>query len=156
VGGPDDTVLLPNLIELVRKGRFSWVGGGGHLTATAHVDNVVEGLWLGATRGAPGGVYFVTDGEPIAFREIVTRMLATAGVEPPDKNVSAPVARAGATACETLWRLLPLRGHPPITRFAVWVSSLECTIDISRARAELGYSPVKSIDDGLSELARAA
>src|SRR3954470_14536001 len=29
VWGPDDTVLLPNLIEMVKKGRFSWVGGGG-------------------------------------------------------------------------------------------------------------------------------
>jgi nucleoside-diphosphate-sugar epimerase len=152
VWGPDDTVLLPNLIELVKKGRFSWIGGGGHLTATAHVDNVVEGLWLGATRGAPGGVYFVTDGEPIAFREMVTRMLATAGVDAPDKNVPAPVARAGAAACETLWRLLPLRGHPPITRFAVWVSSLECTIDISRARSELGYEPLQARDEGLAEL----
>jgi nucleoside-diphosphate-sugar epimerase len=35
----------------------------------------------------------------------------------------------------------------------LWVSSQECTIDISRARNELGYAPVKSIDDGLAELA---
>ena len=152
VWGPDDTVLLPNLIELVKKGRFAWVGGGRQLTATAHVDNVVEGLWLGATRGAPGGVYFVTDGEPVEFREMVTRMLATAGVEAPDKNVPAPVARAGAALSETLWRLLPLRGHPPITRFAVWVSSLECTIDISRARSELGYQPPRTRDEGLAAL----
>lgn len=152
VWGPDDTVLLPNLVELVKKGRFSWVGGGRQLTATAHVDNVVEGLWLGATRGTPGGVYFVTDGEPIEFREMVTRMLATAGVEAPDRNVPAPVARAGSVACETAWRLLPLRGHPPITRFAVWVSSLECTIEISRARGELGYQPLRTRDEGLAEL----
>jgi nucleoside-diphosphate-sugar epimerase len=152
VWGPDDTVLLPNLIEMVKKGRFSWVGGGEHLTATAHVDNVVEGLWLGATRGAPGGVYFITDGDPIPFREMVTRMLASQGVEAPDKNVPAPVARAAATACETLWRFLPLGGHPPITRFAVWVSSLECTIDISRARSELGYQPLRTRDEGLREL----
>jgi nucleoside-diphosphate-sugar epimerase len=39
---------------------------------------------------------------------------------------------------------------------ALWVSSLECTIDISRARAELGYAPVKSIDEGLAELGSAA
>jgi nucleoside-diphosphate-sugar epimerase len=94
----------------------------------------------------------VTDGEPIPFREMVTRMLASQGVEAPDKNVPAAVARAGATACETLWRLLPLRGHPPITRFAVWVSSLECTIDISRARSELGYQPLRTRDEGLAEL----
>jgi hypothetical protein len=36
--------------ELVRSGRFRWIGGGRHLTATTHVDNTVEGLWLGATK----------------------------------------------------------------------------------------------------------
>jgi nucleoside-diphosphate-sugar epimerase len=35
---------------------------------------------------------------------------------------------------------------------AVWVSSLETTIDISRARQELGYEPVRGRDDGLDEL----
>jgi nucleoside-diphosphate-sugar epimerase len=29
---------------------------------------------------------------------------------------------------------------------------LETTIDISRARAELGYAPVTTIDEGLAEM----
>jgi nucleoside-diphosphate-sugar epimerase len=35
---------------------------------------------------------------------------------------------------------------------ALWVASLECTLDISRARAELGYTPVVSIEAGLAAL----
>ena len=50
VWGRGDTTLLPAMVELVRSGRFRWVGGGGNLTATTHVDNTVEGLWLGATK----------------------------------------------------------------------------------------------------------
>src|SRR5918998_3755981 len=50
VWGRGDTTLLPASAELVRSGRFRWVGGGRHLTDTTHVDNTVEGLWLGATR----------------------------------------------------------------------------------------------------------
>jgi nucleoside-diphosphate-sugar epimerase len=53
---------------------------------------------------------------------------------------------------ETAWRLLPLPGRPPLTRLAVWVSALETTIDITRARTELGYAPVRTIEDGLEEL----
>jgi nucleoside-diphosphate-sugar epimerase len=45
-----------------------------------------------------------------------------------------------------------LRGGPPLSRFAVWVASQECTIDISKARRELGYEPVASREDGLAEL----
>jgi nucleoside-diphosphate-sugar epimerase len=152
VWGRGDTTLLPALIEMVRSGRFRWVGGGRHLTATTLVDNTVEGLWLGATKAPAGGVYFVTDGEPVVFREFVTAMLGTQGVEVPDKSVPPAVAGAAARAAEGIWRRLKRPGNPPLTRFAVWVSSQECTIDISRAERELGYRPVKSRDEGLAEL----
>jgi nucleoside-diphosphate-sugar epimerase len=153
VWGPGDTTVLPSLVAAVQSGQFRWIGGGRHRTSTTHVDNVVEGLWLGAQRGVAGAAYFVTDGEPQVFRDFVTRLLATQGVEPGDGELPLPVARFVAAAGEAAWRALPLPGSPPLTRMALWVSSLECTIDISRARAELGYEPVVSIDDGLAALA---
>jgi nucleoside-diphosphate-sugar epimerase len=154
VWGRGDTSLLPQIIELVRSGRFRWVGGGRQLTATTHIDNTVEGLWLGATKAAAGGVYFVTDGEPVVFREFLTSMLGTQGVSIPDKSVPPRVAKVAAASAERIWRLLKRPGSPPITRFAVWVSSQECTIDISRAERELGYRPVISREEGLAELSR--
>jgi nucleoside-diphosphate-sugar epimerase len=152
VWGPDDTVLMPVMIELVRSGRFRWIGGGRQLTSTTHVDNAVEGLVLAADRGTAGAAYFVTDGPPVVFREFVTALLATRGVRPPDASVPRPVAFAAARAAEAAWRLLPLRGAPPLTRFAVWVASLECTLDDSRARRDLGYAPVVTREDGLAAL----
>jgi nucleoside-diphosphate-sugar epimerase len=152
VWGRGDTTLLPAIVELVRSGRFRWIGGGRHLTDTTHVDNTVEGLWLGATRAPAGGVYFVTDGEPVVFRDFLERMLATQGVSAPDKSVPAGVATTAAATAERAWRLLRRPGPPPLTRFAVWVSSKECTLDISRAREELGYEPVRTRDEGLAEL----
>ena len=156
VWGPGDTTVLPSLVAAVKSGQFRWIGGGRHRTSTTHVDNVAEGLWLGATRGTAGGVYFVTDGEPVVFRDFVSRLLATQGIDAPSGELPAPVARALASAGEAAWRRLPLKGSPPLTRMALWVSSLECTIDISRARAELGYAPVVSIEDGLAGLAAVA
>jgi nucleoside-diphosphate-sugar epimerase len=141
------------MVELIRAGRFRWVGGGRHLTATTHVDNTVEGLWLGATMAPAGGVYFVTDGDPVVFREFVSRMVGTQGVTIPDKSVPPAVAGAAAGAIEPLWRVLRRPGPPPITRFAVWVSSQECTIDISRAERDLGYRPIRTRDEGLEALA---
>ena len=152
VWGRGDTTLLPELVKLVESGRFRWIGGGGHLTDTTNVDNTVEGLWLGATKAPAGGVYFVTDGSPVVFREFVTRWLATQGVAPPDKTIPTGVAKAAAAASETAWRLLKRPGPPPLTRLAVWVSSQECTLDISRAQRELGYRPVVTRDEGLAAL----
>lgn len=152
VWGPGDTTILPTMVDLVRSGRFAWVGGGRHRTSTTHVENVIEGLVLGATRGRAGNAYFVTDGEPVVFREFITELLGTQGVEPPSRSVPAPVAHALAVSGETLWRALPLRGRPPLTRFAYWVSSQDCTIRIDKARKELGYEPVKTPAEGLAEL----
>jgi nucleoside-diphosphate-sugar epimerase len=152
VWGRGDETLLPQVIEMVRSGRFRWVGGGRQLTATTHIDNTVEGLWLAATRGPAGGVWFVTDGEPVVFRDFMAEWVGTQGVEIPDKSVPAPVANAAARALEALWRRLKRPGSPPLTRFAVWVSSQECTIDISRAERELGYRPVRTREEGLREM----
>jgi nucleoside-diphosphate-sugar epimerase len=152
VWGRGDTSLLPQIVDMVRSGRFRWVGGGRHLTATTHIDNTVEGLWLGATKAPAGDVYFVTDGEPVVFRDFLTEMLGTQGVAIPDKSVPPGVANAAARALEWTWHALRRRGNPPITRFAVWVSSQECTIDISRAERELGYRPVTSREEGLAGL----
>ena len=152
VWGPGDTTILPSLVEAVRKGRFAWIGGGRHLTSTTHVDNVIEGLLLGAARGRAGEAYFVTDGDPVVFREFITELVGTKGVEMPDRNMPAPVASVAASVSEAAWRTFRLKGTPPVTRLAVWLSSQECTIDISRARAELGYEPVRTIEDGMREL----
>ena len=152
VWGRGDTTLLPTMTEMVRSGRWAWIGGGQHRTSTTHVDNTVEGLVLGAERGRPGNAYFVTDGEPVVFREFISELLGTQGIKPPNRTIPAPLAGALATASETAWGLLPLPGRPPLTRFAYWVSSQDCTIRIDKAREQLGYSPVKSREEGLAEL----
>ena len=155
VWGAGDRTLLPEMVEMVRSGRFAWIGGGRHLTDTTHVDNVVCGLRLAADRGRSGEAYFVTDGEPVVFREFVSDLLRTQGVEPPTRTIPTPVAGALAAGGELAWRLLPLGGSPPLSRFAFWVSSQECTIDISKARDELGYAPARTRDEGLAGLREA-
>jgi nucleoside-diphosphate-sugar epimerase len=143
-------------VQAVEKGRFAWIGGGHHRTSATHVDNVIHGLILGAERARPGGVYFVTDGEPVVFRDFVTELLGTQGVTPGDRNMPAPLARAMAAGSEGAWRTFRLGGSPPITRLAYWLSAHECTLDISRARDELGYEPVRSMPEGMQELRSAS
>jgi nucleoside-diphosphate-sugar epimerase len=152
VWGRGDTTLLPEMVKTVEKGQFAWVGGGRNVTDTTHVDNVVEGLLLAAEKGRPGEAYFVTDGEPVVFREFVTAMLATQGVEPPDRSLPAWTAGPLARVSEAAWKVLPLGGSPPMTTFRSWILTQECTIDISKARAELGYEPIVSREQGLAGL----
>jgi nucleoside-diphosphate-sugar epimerase len=152
VWGKGDTTLLPEMVRTVEAGKWAWVGGGRNLTDTAHVDNVVEGLLLAAEKSRAGEAYFVTDGEPVVFREFVTAMLETQGVEPPDRSLPAWTAAPMARLCEAAWNLLPLRGEPPMSTFRSWLLTQRCTIDISKARSELGYEPLVTHEHGLAEL----
>ena len=152
VWGRGDTTLLPRMVTLARQGRLRWIGGGWHLTSTTHVDNTVHGLMLAAERGRSGGVWFVTDGAPVVFREFVAELLRTQGVDPPDAELPTPVAAAAVAAAEAAYRRLPLRGAPPLTRFGLWFATRECTLSDRRARDELGYAPVTSRARGLAEL----
>ncbi len=155
VWGRGDTTLLPGMVATVEAGKWAWVGGGRNVTDTAHVDNVVEGLLLAAERGRPGEAYFLTDDEPVVFREFVSAMLETQGVEPPDRSLPAWTAAPMARLCEAAWKLLPLKGEPPMTIFRSWILTQECTIDVAKAKAELGYAPIVSRTQGLAELAAA-
>jgi nucleoside-diphosphate-sugar epimerase len=152
VWGAGDTTVLPTLVDMVNSGRFAWIAGGRHLTDTTHIDNVVEGLMLAAERGRPGQAYFVTDGTPVVFRDILTELLSTQGVSAPTRSLPYGVAKTVAAAGETLWRTLRLKGAPPLDYMSMWVSSRECTIDITKARTELGYQPIKTQEEGLAEL----
>lgn len=152
VWGPRDTTILPGIVAAIASGRFAWISGGTHLTATTHVANVVEGLLLAAARGRPGEAYFVTDGTSVVFRDFVTRLVATAGVEVPSRSIPAVVAGPLTGIVEGIWRALRLRSTPPLSRMPLWLASQECTIDISKARSELAYEPVVSREQGLAEL----
>ena len=158
IWGHGDTSLLPQLIGAVRDRRFRWIGGGRHLTSTCHVRNAVEGLLLAAEHGRAGEVYFVTDGAPVEFRDFLTRLLATQGVAMEAGSVPRGLATAIAILSEALWRRLPLRGAPPLTRMVVQLFGREVTIDDRKARTELGYRGRVGIDEGLAEMttARAA
>ncbi len=152
VWGRGDTTLLPEMVRTVEAGKWAWVGGGRNVTDTAHVDNVVEGLVLAAEKGRAGEAYFITDGEPVVFRDFVTALIETQGVEPPDRSLPSWTATPLARISEAAWKVLPLNGEPPMTTFRAWILTQECTIDISKARSELGYEPVVSREQGLAEL----
>ena len=152
VWGAGDRVLLPEMVQMIRSGRWVWIDGGQIHTDITHVDNAVEGLVLAAHKGRPGRIYFITDGEPVVLRTFVSELLNTQGLEPPARSIPFPLAWALTAGGEAAWRFLPLPGRPPLDWMALWLMSRECTVNISRARQELGYEPVRSRADGLAEM----
>ncbi len=152
VWGQGDQTLLPRLVETVSAGTFAWIGGGRYPTSTTHVRNVCEGLIRAARTGRPGGVYFVTDGTPISFRDMVTALLDTQGIAAPTRSVPHPVAWLLAAGGDLAWRVLRRPGEPPLTRVALRLIGEEVTVNDALARRELGYIGAVTRAEGLAEL----
>ncbi|MCB9731947.1 MAG: NAD-dependent epimerase/dehydratase family protein [Deltaproteobacteria bacterium] len=152
VWGRGDTSLLPQLVDAAEAGRLAWVSGGRYPTSTCHVRNLAAGALLAAERGRPGGVYFLTDGAPVEFRDFITRYLATQGVTPPDKTVPRVIAKPVSALVEGLWVLFRRKTAPPVHRTPVWLMGEEVTVDDGLARRELGYAPAVSVAAGLAEM----
>lgn len=145
IWGKGDTSVLPELVRAVRRKQFGWIGGGRYLTSTCHVANVVEGALLAAERGAPGEIYFLTDGPPVEFRGFLTELLATQGVAAGDREI--PRWLASTVAALTGWMT-----QPPITKTALALVGHEVTVDDAKARRELGYLGKVTREAGLAEL----
>lgn len=151
IWGQGDSTLLPKLVEAVNTGNWLWFGGGEHQMSTCNVKNVSHGVILAARHGRAGQVYFLTDGASVNFRQFITAMMQTQGVTPSTKKAPMWVADVVAAAGETVWKLLHLKGEPPMTRTAVNLFFKQVTVNDSKARRELGYQPILTVKQGLQE-----
>jgi len=152
VWGPGDTTVLPPILDAARQGRWAWIGGGDYLTSTCHVLNVCEGIECAAERGKGGQTYFLTDGAPVSFRDFITRQAAAHGVEMPDRSIPYALAKTAAVAVDRGWRVLHLKGEPPVSEVALALGGHEVTVDDLLARQELRYAPVIGVEEGLADL----
>jgi nucleoside-diphosphate-sugar epimerase len=153
VWGPGDETLLPVIRRMAGQGRFAWIGGGHNKTSTTYIGNLSYAIELALTKGKSGEAYFVLDGPPVEFRDLLTRMASAAGFSLPDREAPGWLVRAIAFVSEKAWRTFPLPGRPPLTRFAANIMSRDCILSDAKARREMGYSPPFTVEAGLKALA---
>lgn len=155
IWGKGDTSLLPKIAEAVQRGQWVWFGGGHYPHATTHIANVVHGLLLAADKGLGGEIYFVCDGPPQDFREFMSAMLRARGVEPAGRGLPYGLARVVAYGGEWIWKTFGLKSIPPLPVTVLYIMGQKLTVNDGKARRELGYAPVMTVERGLAELAAA-
>lgn len=157
IWGKGDTTLTPRFVEAAKSGTLKWLSGGRYLTSTCHVRNCCEGMLKAAEKGAPGEIYFLTDGEPVAFREIISALLKKEGVDADAiGSIPAFLAHASSIAMDAAWRLLRLKGRPPLPHASFHLMGEEVTVVDAKARKELGYAGEVTIAAGLAEIPQAS
>ena len=152
VWGRDDTTALPNLLGAVKSGQFAWISGGNYLTTTTHIANLCHGIELAIARGKGGEIYFLGDEEPVRFRDFVSALLATQGVTAPEKSMPRGLLRFIANVGDRLHKLSGGKITAPLTLQSFATSAVPITLNIGKARRDLGYAPIMTREAGLAEM----
>jgi 2-alkyl-3-oxoalkanoate reductase len=184
IWGVGDPHLVPRVLARARAGRLRIVGDGKNVVDMVHVENAVDAhlaaeaalkkchvlrdtahpavdsaaaatAATNAQSSAAGRAYFITNGEPVVLWDWINQLLTALGQPPVTQHISLSAASAIGAVCETLWRVLPLSGEPPMTRFIAAELAKDHWFNLAAARRDLGYTPRISMADGTAELVAA-
>lgn len=152
IWGPGDTTLLPVIEHMAKSGQWQWIDNGRAKTSTTHIANLVHAIELALTKGNGGQAYFILDDGVRTMKEIISAIAATRGITLPNKSVPSWAADTLAAVAEGAWRAFNLKGEPPVTRFGAMIMSRDSVLIDAKARREMGYAPVISVEEGLRQL----
>ncbi|MDD4092003.1 MAG: NAD-dependent epimerase/dehydratase family protein [Smithellaceae bacterium] len=153
IWGAGDTLFVPRLVALMRRGRMPCVGRGENLIGLSHVDNLVQGCMLAMERPERAGqIYHITDGEPVTLRQALNAIADAHQAARPRFSLPAGMLLFAAAWAEQAarWHIGP---EPPVmTRYSVRMLASHCRYDIGKARRELGYEPLVNFSRGVAAL----
>ncbi len=150
VWGKGSVVKL--LVKLRKENKLAWFNQGNYRIAIIHVKNLCQAIFAAFKNGRPGEMYYVIDKEHVLFRDFLTRVLATQGLAPPERNINRNLALALGYVVPVFWKLMKKAGPPPMDAEFVHMQATEYTISDKKAREELGYEDVVTLEEGLEEL----
>lgn len=154
VWGPGDRQLVGRIVERARQGRLAIVGSGTALIDTTYVDNAADAL-VSAVERAPklaGRALVVSNGQPRPVREMLNRIVAAAGLEPPTLKVPASVAKTGGRAVEAWWQRKQRLDDPPMTSFLAEQLATAHWFDQRETRRALQWEPKVDLAEGFRRL----
>lgn len=165
IWGPNDTNLIPTILERARAGRLIRIGSGENMVDLTYIDDCVRAhiLAMKALENTPdvvsGKAYFISQGDPVNMWQWINQVLAVHGLSPIKRALSTRVAYPLACAMEYGAKALSLVGikvTPLLTRFLVSEMSTDHYFNIARAKRDLGYFPSCSIADAMEKTFGAA
>lgn len=153
--GPYDTTLMPRLIATAERGPVPLINGGKAVVDVTYVENVVDALILAAEARhiKHAEAFNITNGQGVIISDLIKQALTAVGVPYTTKNIPYLLADIVARGMEFSARIGAIKGEPALTRYTAGLFAFDQTLDITRARTNLGYSPRVSIKEGIARYA---
>lgn len=152
--GPHDQALLPRLLKVCEERGIPCFRNQSPWVDVTYVDNVAHALCLAleAPSSCAGEKYNITNGEPIELWTLLDRLLKKLSIPSRFWKVPYPIAMSAAWMSEQMSKLTGK--EPLLTRYAVGVMSHSQTLSIEKAKKELKYSPIITLEEGIQRYVR--
>ncbi|GAB5356566.1 hypothetical protein AAMO2058_000301000 [Amorphochlora amoebiformis] len=156
VYGPNDGLMLPNLLEAAGTGRLRIFGEGKNMISFTHVDNYCHGLILAEKALYPGSpalsnFYIVTDGPPKSFWDSLDEAVVGVGYRSLKSKFHLPVWLLMTLAYVSEFITFCTGMKLKLNRFTVKMLIIHRWFNIDKAKADLKYEPIVKFEDGWKE-----
>lgn len=153
--GRGDTVIMPRLIRASDEGKLKVIGNGENMVDLTAVSNVVDAIILSLNVGKHGinKTYNITNGSPVKLWNSIAQLLPMVNRPIPQKKVPYYIAVNGARLMELLSRLTTHK-EPALTVYSIGILAMNFTLNISKARKHLGYTPTATTEEAINEFAK--
>lgn len=147
IWGVRDPHILPRILKRAKKKRLMQIGDGKNLVDMTHVQNATEAHIKAAEAlidnpSISGRNYFISDDSPLNLWSWINDFLEKMGVDKISRIIPFKRAYRIGRVMELFFRILPLKGEPPMTRFVAIQLAHSHFFNISAAKKELNYKPV--------------
>ena len=152
--GPGDTLFIPSLHACIGKGETPFiVGDGVNLWDITYITNVADAHVLAAenllsSKTAAGQAIFISNGEPVPFRDFCRAVWYQFGHDPPfEAHIPRKMAFWAGCIAELVGWLT--RRPTTLSRGSVLDACSVRYCNLVKARTVLGYMPRLGIEEGI-------
>lgn len=153
VYGPGDrNGMMDKMAAMIRAGTYRVVGSGRNVLHHTHIDDIVLGLWLAATRPEAASDDFIFAGpETTTLGELSALVARAVGRRLGAIHVPLRFARAVARVVDAAAKhnVAFTTREPPINDEKLDVMTLPVAFDVAKARRLLGYAPRVGYEEGV-------
>jgi len=157
--GPGDEKILGGVIRAHQSGGLPLFKQGKALLDLTYIDNAVDAIILSLqNENANSQIYHISNGEPQPVIDVIKELFDQMKIPLKTKNipVSFEVINALLWIAEKFLKALHYFGYnadPFFTRGSVSTFAKDFTLDITKAKQELGYDPKVTLKEGLKRYA---
>ena len=155
--GPHDRAIIPRLFDAKKGSRLLLPSTRNPLVDLSYVDNVALAAMLACInidKLDHGEIFNISNDQPMQAYSIINCLFDS--LKQPVTICGLPYVLLSPLLKLNEWirYRLPHRPEPKITCYSAGLLNFHQTIDISKAKALLGYRPLFTIEQGIAEYAK--